>query len=194
MDGSTVTCFYPDQASQIDAVFRWWPGLLAVLFFGITLFHRQWVIFFFTYWVKLGMVLSGAFSTLWGVNVEDQYCYNYFWDVFPFSISVVTGCLVGLGFWYVILWKRPWQPLMVATGLLLLLMPSIVAVQLKETGTWEVIVSCLLGIAWSGIYMGGVFIVGPLTWSKMRESSIAKIAGFRTDDWSSPAPAALEID
>lgn len=188
MTEATVTCFYPDGASQVAFVLREWSFILSVAFFGITLFHKQWVTFFYSYWLNLGIVLCASFARLWHVEVEDPYCHNYMWEVFPSTLCFTLGAIAGFAFWYTVLWKRPLRHMILAYIVVAVVVIPIMAIELGETNWWQALVSILLGGVWAGIYLGGVRIIGPLAWSKLQDSTLLQWFRFRTDDWSNPPP------
>lgn len=188
MNDLIVVCAYPDNGSYVMWGIREWTYVLPIAFFGVTLFHKQWVLFFFSHWLNLGIILIKGYAKLWDEQVPDPYCTNYNWDAFPSGLCFAVGALSGFAMWYTLLWKRTVKtwPLIYCAALIVVI-PTL-EVEAKLTAVWQAIVSVLIGIAWSGIYLGGVRIIGPLVWSELQKSTITGKMGFMCDDWSDAPP------
>jgi len=182
-----IVCAFPDLASRIAFYLREWPLIFTLVFFALTLFHRQWVIFFLAKWASLGNLIAAAFARLSDKEIQDPYCQGYYWRPFPSVVCFSVGTIVGFSVAYSIVYQR--RPRLFLTVYCLALASAVPAlsVSLGVTRAWQSIVSVLLGMVWGGIYAGAVFLGGELMWSAAKESPIFRYMGFKTDDWSSPS-------
>lgn len=183
-----ITCYFPDFASNVAFYLREWPTIFTVAFFALSLFHRQWVIFFFSHWMNLGNLVVSAFARLYDKEVMDPYCVNFYWRPFPSVVCFSVGGIVGFALLYTILWDRKIKFFMTIYCVILAAAVPVLVIVLGITAAWQAVVSVLMGMAWGGAYAGAVRIAGPLVWSSAQHSSIFHAMGFKTDDWSTPAP------